>query len=193
MIEILKNLHTNIKNKLVSESDIISRVSKVKENELVSRIFPTQAKPNDGSDWFEQGKDCCVGVKSKPRLHLDISCPKDGRGKGAVPDLIFHTSKDVLVEVKLLRNGNDCELFNGIVQLAEYQKIFRVDSGILLIFSELPSMRRAAYEFLCSLSSPDRMILVENLVPESNLLQCAGFIGGNAMDVGGEEEVIEIV
>lgn len=195
MILILKDLIEQLKC-LLSDEIVYNKVRDCvvcgRENALVSVLFPISSRSQHEDVLFVHGKDMFVGEKKKPRLHLNRSCPKDGRGKGAVPDLMFKSPKgDCLVEVKVLSNGNDCELFNGIVQLAEYQQIFKVANGVLLIFICLPEVGRPAYDFVRSLSDKSRGVLIVNVESAGvEGSQCVGFV--DKCDVRADNEFEQI-
>lgn len=99
----------------------------------------------------------------KPRLHLNTECPKK-RGTGAKPDCFFDKDGNIecFIEIKMLSNNNDCDIFNGIVQLREYMDIYQVSKGILLVISSLEKYYRPAAEFLASLECENIKVVVAN-------------------------------
>ena len=108
-----------------------------------------------GEKQFKDVKDIIL----KPRLHLCHNYPKHAIKSYARPDGFFVKNDKIasLIEVKILHKNNDHEIFNGVVQLREYMKLYDVSNGVLLIISRLTKYYKEAVEFLYSLCKEENL------------------------------------
>ena len=148
LIDYLTN-HPNFKNQYCSSEE---------EEDIKDVIFKKGLSRNrciKGEKQFKYAKDIIL----KPRLHLCHNYPKDARKSYARPDGFFVKNDKIasLIEVKILHKNNDYEIFNGVVQLREYMKLYDVSNGVLLIISRLTKYYKEAVEFLYSLCKEENL------------------------------------
>ena len=129
----------------------------------------------------------------KPRLHLDSNCLKTKKGSKAKPDCVIINNNneiEIIIEIKILSGKNDCDIFNGVVQLREYMDIYQVSTGVLFDVSNLEQYCNQAAEFLASLECENIKVVVANyhnnnwmVKPISEIMrEDNGFLKGNNND-----------
>lgn len=102
-----------------------------------------------GAGFLNKNPKLC---KSRLKFDGDHIPKKITNANCAKPDvLILRQSDNAIlcdIELKVLRVGNDYDLFNGVTQMREYMQLYKIETGLLIVFTYFDNPTGAAIEFL---------------------------------------------
>ena len=102
-----------------------------------------------GAGFLSKNRKLC-----KFRLKFDGDCTpkKITTANCATPDALIARQSDNAIlcdiELKVLRVGNDYDLFNGVTQMREYMQLYQIRAGLLIVFTYFDNPTGEAVDFL---------------------------------------------